>query len=527
MCLLFSIKDAYSQKRFYKTVKLIDVKTDYAKDVVSTQDGSYVYLFRQVEIGGSFTQTLKLVKTDSIGSFIWSTAFTTTEPSLEPFSMIEMKNGDFTIVGKLGFDDTFVLRVDKNGIYKWVKKYHSFNPVGYYSIEAKAINTEDDGIAITGMWALPNANKGTIYLLKLNSDGEVQWANILETQQRTIGYDLVENANNELIVVGSTMNEWSDINRIYGAKFSAQGQNIWSKDFGIGNLPSISLTSQDEYIISAVGQDTLGFIFRINDQGGVEWGKKLSALNQYVHIKQSIKSKNYRLVYGGYALDPKEGSLASTSRGVVCELSGGGDVIWAKKYGVVDFNSGFNVKFTDAYMRIAVAPDGGYILTGNDEYFYKGEMYMIKTDSKGEAGCNSLDDLTFKTSDLTINSGNSVLTSPIIITTLVDTFTLVSSSVEVNTVCATVSANEIASNENIRLFPNPANDFVTISTADSKNINLTLKVFNTLGIQCGVYQFYHSNVSSIDISSLPQGQYFYELTEEHNILARGILVVMK
>ena len=520
--------DIYSQKKFYKTAKIMGVVYSLSKDVISTMDGGYIYLALEDEfMNGLNVCTIHVVKTDSIGDVSWSTAFTTSAFRLEPFSMVEMKNGDLTILGKVGFEESFVMRVDKNGIYKWVKKYHTFSPANFNSTETKAIVTADGGIAITGIWGSVNTNdKGEIYLLKMNDQGEVQWASKINSPKRAIGYDIVENAKNELIVVGSNFGNNFTVSNIYGAKFNSEGVMIWAQDFGLGLGATISQSSSNEYIISTFVVDSTSIVFKITDQGGILWAKKLVAGIQKVIIKQATKPKDFRLVFGGYTVKPDDNSTFTLNRGMVCEITSDGEIKWAKKYGVLD-GSGAGIGPLDLYMRVALAQDGGYILTGNDNFFYEDEIYMIKTDKVGNAGCNSLEDISFKSLAFTIIKGNSLLTTPITITTAEDTFSLVSNSVIVNTICATVSTDEPGSKEIVSLYPNPATDFITVQTEDYKNRNLAIRVFNSLGIQRGIFEFYHGNISTVDITSLLSGQYFYEVIDNDSVLKRGLLMIIK
>ncbi len=77
-----------------------------------------------------------------------------------------------------------------------------------------------------------------------------------------------------------------------------------------------------------------------------------------------------------------------------------------------------------------------------------------------------------------------------------------------NVLCVTTGVNEIQnSTNNILVYPNPANNLLTVQLSTTENF--TVEVFNTLGENI----FKSSNKKSIDVSSFSQGMYFINVQQ--------------
>ena len=80
--------------------------------------------------------------------------------------------------------------------------------------------------------------------------------------------------------------------------------------------------------------------------------------------------------------------------------------------------------------------------------------------------------------------------------------------------CSTTGVNEIQnSTSNILVYPNPANDLLTIQL-NSITENFTTEIFNTLGEK--IYQ--SANNKTIDVSTFSQGMYFISVHQGNKIL---------
>lgn len=78
-------------------------------------------------------------------------------------------------------------------------------------------------------------------------------------------------------------------------------------------------------------------------------------------------------------------------------------------------------------------------------------------------------------------------------------------------------------NNNFVFYPNPTNDFITISSKDSETIN-AIKVYDLLGKT--IYFDTYKNITSqtIDLSGVNSGMYFIEVKTNNNLIVKKIIV---
>ena len=77
---------------------------------------------------------------------------------------------------------------------------------------------------------------------------------------------------------------------------------------------------------------------------------------------------------------------------------------------------------------------------------------------------------------------------------------------------------------NYRIYPNPASDHLTISTNDTKNIPVNVKIFNLTGQE--VYNDNYLNVSNhnINLSSFKEGMYFVKISSNNINKTEKVLI---
>ena len=86
--------------------------------------------------------------------------------------------------------------------------------------------------------------------------------------------------------------------------------------------------------------------------------------------------------------------------------------------------------------------------------------------------------------------------------------------------CSSFTGIEEIENENIRIYPNPANDFINIEINDNHNGNFNISIYNSLGIKV----METSNENTINIEDLPSGMYFINVTTENLNKTKKIII---
>lgn len=148
----------------------------------------------------------------------------------------------------------FIAKYDKNGNYQWAKMIgSSFNVNAARSLAIDSLNNiyltgrfsgNTDFDPDTSSYFLQSKGGTDVYLIKLDSMGNFQWANQIGGARRDEGYNLIC-ANNHIYTIGSFQDSAEVIHTSgsvklssngnldgYVSKFDLQGNLIWVKTFG-------------------------------------------------------------------------------------------------------------------------------------------------------------------------------------------------------------------------------------------------------------------------------------------------------
>jgi predicted secreted protein len=226
-----------------------------------------------------------------------------------------------------------------------------------------------------------------IWVLKLDSQGNVQW-------QRTFGSSLLDwshhvgqTSDGGYIISGATSFGLGFLGGGWGydiwvLKLDSQGNIQWQKTYGGWSLEApetIQQTSDGGYILVGVTQ-SFGFgpvdmlIIKLDSQGNIQWAKTYGGMGVEIgfYIRQTQD--------GGYIVS---GSTSSFGAGgwdlLVLKLDPNGNVQWAKTYG----GSGHEYPYGAV---IDQSPDGRYVLVGSTSSFGAGgyDIWALKLDSNGD-----------------------------------------------------------------------------------------------------------------------------------------------
>jgi len=203
---------------------------------------------------------------------------------------------------------------------------------------------------------------------------------------------------------------------------------------------------------------------------------------------------------GGYAMRQmirtSDGNFAITVNWGIFKINQEGDIIWARYYNPSNIEPSYEQIFYYRIYGINETSDEGFMLTGEFEAYpgtdfseYIQTGFALKVDEYGclEAGCQEDD--------------------PIV-------------SVEV----------PVLSEHKLLIYPNPANDYVTIDYTVSKSDAADLSIIITDILGKEVHQeklSYSQDEIVISTNRLPQGQYFCMLKSGNNILNTNKIILIK
>jgi hypothetical protein len=394
-----------------------------------------------------------------------------------------------TTVWGAGNVDGFLIKTNAYGDTLWTKTYGGFDNEEIRSVE----QTSDGGYIAAGITSSFGGGSVDVCLIKTNASGNLLWTKTFGGTGFDFGFSVQQTFDGGYIVSGSTLGPLGD--DIYLIKTDSNGDSLWTRLFGgpssaRGN--SVKQTSDSGYVVvgfTLVGTSSDVYMIKTNSTGNVIWSKTYggAGLDEGMSVQQTTD--------GGYVIAGYTASFGAGSDDFyLIKTNANGDALWTKTYGGVNLDKAFSVQQTN---------DGGYIISGN--YLIKTDaigdtlwtrvflglnglhtcarqcfdggyiisftsgtqIYLIKTDANGNSGCNQTSSQTIITTPATqvnnpttiISSNSNIATSPI---TLVG-----SGGGAITTLCSSVSINEITKNNSFLVYPNPANDIITINSTNN------------------------------------------------------------
>lgn len=256
---------------------------DEAYAVHQTADGGYI-IAGYTKSFGSGLMDAYLIKTDSMGNFVWERMFGGAQDD-EAYGVLQANDGGYIIAGATssfgaGSRDAFLIKTDANGTELWRRPFGGLSSDGARNVQ----KTSDGGFILSGWtFSLGPAAVGNAVLYKADSLGNQQWAKAYGGTDVDRGLYVQQTPDGGYIFTGYTASIGAGNDDAWVVKTDNLGNEAWSKTFGgtvrdYGN--SIALTPDGGYIITGytisfgAGGDDLWMI-KLNSSGTEEWRKLL------------------------------------------------------------------------------------------------------------------------------------------------------------------------------------------------------------------------------------------------------------
>lgn len=363
--------------------------------VVETFDNGFITVGTIKDIESSHYDVY-LIRTDQTGDTLWTRSYGG-EGSEFGQSVMQTVDSGFIVTGYTnsfgaGGNDVYLIRTNKYGDLEWSRTYGGGSiDIGYW-IE----KTIDNNFIIIGHTANYGAGINDIYLIKIDSLGDLQWTKTYGASYNDYGYCVKQMADSGFIILGKT---WSfDQNTLLSLliKTDGEGNITWSKTFEGRNSSSIEITDDGCVILAGnIVNPVSGFqnlfLSKIDMNGNIIWAKTYD--NNY---------SDYKLASPNDVQQTSDGGLITTcSYGYeICLMKTDdlGSIEWGKTYGE-------GGRCNDNAYSTYQTDDNGFIITGRTQSNSIGydDLFLFKTDSLGNSGCT----------DISLNI-NSMSFSPII-----------------------------------------------------------------------------------------------------------------
>lgn len=319
-------------------------------------------------------------------------------------------------VSQLGnFTDIFVSKTAPDGSFIWVKTFGGSNG-GF--CEAKELATDGTNIYFAGRFTgtidfdpgpgtlqISSSSTNDIYLMKLNSNGDLVWVNTFEGQLNTGG--LAVDATGNLLFNGSfegtvdfdpaagVVNLFApaSADNPFITKFDSNGNLLWAEELSCNSTArSTAITVDDAGSAYWLGtfsgtinlnpltgtnsQTSLGgsdiFMVKLDASGNYQWGYAFGGTSFDTASDITFDSGTNQLVSGGYFqgtidLDPQAGTANHTSNGdydsYLSRYDLNGALVWSQSFGGTD---------DDRLLNLSVDDQGNSYVTG----YYGGVIDM-------------------------------------------------------------------------------------------------------------------------------------------------------
>jgi Putative Ig domain len=265
--------------------------------------------------------------------------------------------------------DIFLMKLDSSGGVQWKKTYGGNNKDYAYSI----IKTSDAGFLVVGTTRSFGAGGDDVWLLKVDSTGNIQWQNTYGSTKPDYGYSAAQTPDGGFIVASAT--EYLSNSDYWLLKLSSSGAIQWQRIYGNFSLadlaPSIILTSDGGYMLCA--SSPMGnwrtVLIKLNSNGDIDWQKYYQP-GGVTFSDQPLKIQ--QIANGGYVVLTQTWISSKVGLGFL-KINSTGDVQWFKLFELNDFS------FIRDFDQTS---DGGYILAGMNSDSTLA-TWLIKLDSSG------------------------------------------------------------------------------------------------------------------------------------------------
>lgn len=244
--------------------------------------------------------------------------------------------------------------------------------------------TSDGGYIIIGRTHSYGNGSGDIWLIKTDSNGDSLWTRTFGGNDTEYGYSTQQTTDGGYILLGVTQSFGSGYYDFWLIKTDSTGNEEWNQTFGGTGYDqgySVQQTSDGGYILTGNQQFNTSdgeqlLLIKTDSSGNTLWTKI------YGSDGNDDGKSVQQTADGGYIIVGRKATSTNVGDGVwLLKTDSLGDTLWTKLYTATgDFgltgSNGESVKQTT---------DGGYIIAGNIYENGDNNIWLIKTDSEGDA----------------------------------------------------------------------------------------------------------------------------------------------
>jgi hypothetical protein len=221
--------DQGSQTVWTQTLGFEGEESGYS--VQQTSDGGFVIAgYTTSEGAGGYDSWL--VKTTELGAYQWSETFGGSDMDIG-HSVVQTPDGGYAMAGitysfGAGAADVHLVRTDSTGTLLWEDFYGGSSDDYAHSLR----NTSDGGFIITGYTASQGPGPYSLWLIKTDGSGNVEWDQTLGGTEGEVGQDVRQTSDGGYIITGYTTTWGSGLGDLWLVRTDGSGNMLWDSYFG-------------------------------------------------------------------------------------------------------------------------------------------------------------------------------------------------------------------------------------------------------------------------------------------------------
>ena len=346
--------------------------------VLQTSDGHYVLAGTIATTGSDLD--VHLIKTDDHGDTVWTRTYRGYSTQF-PTGIEEMVDHTYLVSGwtstQIGPSrySAYLMKIDAGGDTLWTR---TIGPADDSEQIFQIRPTGDGGYLLCG-YSDEMSHNDYFYLLKVNANGDSLWRVIYNPMpgDQAQARNVLATGDGDFVVAGNVDQDGTKIAHL--VKLDSSGQVRWAQTWNLGGntlLYDVKQTPDGGYILGgytdATGAGGMDLLLIKTDSGGDSmWTRTYGGpSNEFGYCVETVGST-------GYVISGTTGSFGAGSNDFyLVRTNTTGDTLWTRTFGG---------RSQDWLQDMRLAADGGFILTGYSYSFGYGEnSYLVKTNGEGK-----------------------------------------------------------------------------------------------------------------------------------------------
>jgi hypothetical protein len=271
---------ASSTGTILRTQRVSGPGLDEAQAIVNTSDGGAVVVGSTSSFGAGLTDGF-LMKFRSNGTVAWKRTFGTSGNE-HVVRVVETPDRGLIILADADHDpnlnDVVVARFNSTGRLIWRKVISA----GAFDHPSDLQLTSDNGAIVIMASDLPTGVRSVI--VKLNSNGTIQWSRVYGSSGDHVGLSVVQNVDDEYYFTELYTSPGSQIARTVLSKLDPSGVPLWSRSYqspGVSLHASVSSMGTSGLLLltgnttTSAGTQSNGILIGLDATGKILWRKRV------------------------------------------------------------------------------------------------------------------------------------------------------------------------------------------------------------------------------------------------------------